>query len=90
MMEPRVQQHYTAYVAILNRNFTADLSFHNSPAFKKEAKGLQSMVSRIQIPPMLLQNNLVHLLSDPRALILCFYYLSGREDNEGIKSLKIF
>ena len=45
-MEPRVQQQYTAYVSIMNRNFTVDLSTHDNPAFKKEAKGVQKLVSR--------------------------------------------
>ncbi|CAK6975057.1 transmembrane protease serine 6 [Scomber scombrus] len=47
VLEPRVQQQYTAYVSILNRNFSADLSSHSSRAFKKEAKGVQSMVEKI-------------------------------------------
>ncbi|XP_026216677.1 transmembrane protease serine 6 isoform X2 [Anabas testudineus] len=47
VLEPRVQQQYTVYISILNRNFSADLSFHNSPAFKKEAKGVQNMVKKI-------------------------------------------
>lgn len=46
MLEPRVQQQYTAYVSIMNRNFTADLSSHDNLAFKKEAKGVQKLVSR--------------------------------------------
>ncbi|XP_029014391.1 transmembrane protease serine 6 isoform X2 [Betta splendens] len=46
-LEPRVQQQYTAYVSILNRNISAELLLHNSPAFKKEAKGVQRMVERI-------------------------------------------
>ena len=46
LLEPRVQQQYTAYLSILNRNFSADLSSHNSPAFKKEAKGVENMVSK--------------------------------------------
>ncbi len=46
VLEPRVQQQYMAYLSILNRNFSADLSSHDSPAFKKEAKGVQNMVSR--------------------------------------------
>ncbi|KAG7222512.1 hypothetical protein INR49_004586 [Caranx melampygus] len=47
VLEPRVQQQYTAYVTILNRNFSADLSSHHSPAFNKEAKGVQAMVEKI-------------------------------------------
>ncbi|XP_042247684.1 transmembrane protease serine 6 [Thunnus maccoyii] len=47
VLEPRVQQQYTAYLSILNRNFSADLSSHRSHAFKKEAKGVQSMVEKI-------------------------------------------
>ncbi|XP_044197940.1 transmembrane protease serine 6 [Thunnus albacares] len=47
VLEPRVQQQYTAYLSILNRNFSADLSSHSSHAFKKEAKGVQSMVEKI-------------------------------------------
>lgn len=46
VLEPRVQQQYTAYVSIMNRNFTADLSSHDNAAFKKEAKGVQKLVSR--------------------------------------------
>lgn len=47
VLEPRVQQQYTAYITILNRNFSADLSSHHSPAFKKEAKGVKAMVEKI-------------------------------------------
>ncbi|XP_022593937.1 transmembrane protease serine 6 isoform X1 [Seriola dumerili] len=47
VLEPRVQQQYTAHVTILNRNFSADLSSHNSPAFKKEARGVKAMVEKI-------------------------------------------
>ncbi|XP_045902172.1 transmembrane protease serine 6 isoform X2 [Micropterus dolomieu] len=32
---------------VLPRNFSADLSSHSSPAFKKEAKGVQNMVEKI-------------------------------------------
>ncbi|XP_041641491.1 transmembrane protease serine 6 isoform X2 [Cheilinus undulatus] len=46
-LEPRVQQQYTAYISILNRNFTTDLSSHSSPAFKKEAEAVQKMVEKI-------------------------------------------
>ncbi|XP_039859869.1 transmembrane protease serine 6 [Simochromis diagramma] len=47
VLEARVQQQYTAYLSILNRNFSTDLSSHNSPVFKKEAKGVESMVENI-------------------------------------------
>lgn len=47
VLEPRVQQQYIVYLSILNRNFSAELSSHTSPAFKREAKGVQSMVSWI-------------------------------------------
>ncbi|KAM4584648.1 transmembrane protease serine 6 [Odontesthes bonariensis] len=47
VFEPRVHQQYTAYLTILNRDFSADMSSHNSPVFKKEAKGVQNMVKKI-------------------------------------------
>lgn len=46
VLEHRVQQQYTAYLSILNWNFSADLSSHSNLAFKKEAKGVQNLVSR--------------------------------------------
>ncbi|KAM4594240.1 transmembrane protease serine 6 [Fundulus diaphanus] len=46
-LEPRVQQQYTAYLTILNRNFSTDLSFHNSPTFKNEAKHVQNTLKKI-------------------------------------------
>uniref|UniRef100_A0A672ZIT4 CUB domain-containing protein n=1 Tax=Sphaeramia orbicularis TaxID=375764 RepID=A0A672ZIT4_9TELE len=46
-LEPRIQQQYTAYMSILNRNFSTDLSSHTSRAFRKEAKGVQDMVKVI-------------------------------------------
>lgn len=45
VLESRVQQQYIICLSILNRNFSADLSSHTSPAFKREAKGVQNMVS---------------------------------------------
>ncbi|KAF7217805.1 transmembrane protease serine 6 [Nothobranchius furzeri] len=45
MLEPRVQQQYTAYITILNRNFSAELSSHNSPAFRTEAKRVQNTIN---------------------------------------------
>ncbi|XP_053275740.1 transmembrane protease serine 6 [Pleuronectes platessa] len=45
--EPRVQQQYAAYMSILNRNFTADLSSPSSPAFWNEAVGVKTMVAKI-------------------------------------------
>ncbi|XP_060922999.1 transmembrane protease serine 6 [Limanda limanda] len=45
--EPRVRQQYAAYMSILNRNFSADLSSHGSPVFQDEAVGVKTMVSRI-------------------------------------------
>lgn len=47
VLESRVQQQYIICLSILNRNFSADLSSHTSPAFKREAKGVQNMVSCI-------------------------------------------
>ncbi|XP_069023724.1 transmembrane protease serine 6 [Embiotoca jacksoni] len=47
VLEPRVQQQYTAYISILNRNFSADLSSHNGSAFKKEARRVQNTVKKI-------------------------------------------
>lgn len=47
LLEPRVQQQYIVYLSILNRNFSADLSSHTSLTFKREAKGVQNMVSWI-------------------------------------------
>ncbi|XP_070684275.1 transmembrane protease serine 6 [Pempheris klunzingeri] len=47
VLEPPVQQQYLAHLSILNRNFSADLSHHNSRAFRKEAKGVQHMVEKI-------------------------------------------
>ncbi|XP_072240749.1 transmembrane protease serine 6 [Leuresthes tenuis] len=47
VFEPRVHQQYTAYLTILNRDFSADMSSHNSPVFKKEAMGVQNMVKKI-------------------------------------------
>ncbi|XP_034448991.1 transmembrane protease serine 6 [Hippoglossus hippoglossus] len=46
-LEPRVQQQYAAYMSILNRNFSADLSSHSSPVFQKEAGGVKTMVAKI-------------------------------------------
>uniref|UniRef100_A0A3P8SJZ1 Transmembrane serine protease 6 n=1 Tax=Amphiprion percula TaxID=161767 RepID=A0A3P8SJZ1_AMPPE len=47
VLEARVEQQYTAYLSIINRNFSAHLSSHNSPAFKKEAKGVENVVQKI-------------------------------------------
>ncbi|CAJ1053336.1 transmembrane protease serine 6 [Xyrichtys novacula] len=47
VLESRVQQQYTAFLSIINRNFSADLSLHSSPAFKREAKGVQKMIETI-------------------------------------------
>ncbi|XP_034043609.1 transmembrane protease serine 6 [Thalassophryne amazonica] len=47
VLEPRVQQQYTAYVSILNRNFSADLSSTSSLMFRQEAKAIQSMVEKV-------------------------------------------
>ncbi|KAG7486041.1 transmembrane protease serine 6 [Solea senegalensis] len=47
VLEPRVQQHYAAYVSILNRKFSSDLSSRNSAAFKKEAAGVKMVVEEI-------------------------------------------
>lgn len=45
VLEHRVQQQFTAYLSILNRNFSADLSSHDNPVFKKEAKEVKILVS---------------------------------------------
>ncbi|AWP05217.1 hypothetical protein SMAX5B_011328 [Scophthalmus maximus] len=47
VLEPRVRQQYTAYMSILNRNFSAELSSLTSAAFEKEAKGVKIMVEKI-------------------------------------------
>ncbi|XP_074520453.1 transmembrane protease serine 6 [Halichoeres trimaculatus] len=47
VLEPRVQQQYTAYLSILNRTFSADLASHNSPAFKRETKAVQKTIEKI-------------------------------------------
>uniref|UniRef100_H3DNB5 Transmembrane serine protease 6 n=1 Tax=Tetraodon nigroviridis TaxID=99883 RepID=H3DNB5_TETNG len=47
VLEPRVQQQYVVYLSILNRNFSADLSSHTSPTFKREARGVQSTVEKV-------------------------------------------
>ncbi|TNM85352.1 hypothetical protein fugu_007623 [Takifugu bimaculatus] len=47
VLESRVQQQYIVCLSILNRNFSADLSSHTSPAFKREAKGVQNMVEKV-------------------------------------------
>ncbi|PWA32570.1 hypothetical protein CCH79_00015075, partial [Gambusia affinis] len=46
-LEPRVQQQYTAYLTIVNRNFSADLACHNNPMFKTEAKCVQNTLKKI-------------------------------------------
>ncbi|KAJ3614836.1 hypothetical protein NHX12_018406 [Muraenolepis orangiensis] len=45
VLEPRVQQQYTAYFSILNRNLTAGLTSDLSPEFQRLAGCLQHMVS---------------------------------------------
>uniref|UniRef100_UPI003AAD8782 transmembrane protease serine 6 n=1 Tax=Centroberyx gerrardi TaxID=166262 RepID=UPI003AAD8782 len=47
VLEPRVQQQYTAYLSILNRNFSAGLSSHSSLVFRTEAKAVQNMVKKV-------------------------------------------
>ncbi|XP_032417691.1 transmembrane protease serine 6 isoform X2 [Xiphophorus hellerii] len=46
-LEPRVQQQYTAYLTIVNRNFSADLACHNNPVFKTEAKYVENTLKKI-------------------------------------------
>ncbi|XP_054897656.1 transmembrane protease serine 6 isoform X2 [Poeciliopsis prolifica] len=46
-LEPRVQQQYTAYLTIVNRNFSADLASHSNPTFKAEAKYVQNTLKKI-------------------------------------------
>lgn len=45
VQEPRVEQQYAAYMSILNRNFSADLSSPDSTLFKTEAEGIKTVVS---------------------------------------------
>ncbi|CAB1344413.1 unnamed protein product [Coregonus sp. 'balchen'] len=47
VLEPRIQQQYTARLSILNRNYSSGLSSHTSPAFTAQAKEVQDMVRRI-------------------------------------------
>ncbi|KAF7651877.1 hypothetical protein LDENG_00104210 [Lucifuga dentata] len=47
VLEPRVQQRYTAHLTVLNRAFSADLSSHAATAFRNEAAGIQSVVEKI-------------------------------------------
>lgn len=49
VLEPRVQQQYTAYLSIVNRNFSSDLASHSSPSFKRETKALQKTVRTVRI-----------------------------------------
>ncbi|XP_056264628.1 transmembrane protease serine 6 [Pseudoliparis swirei] len=49
VLEARVQQQYTAYLSILNRTFSADLSSASSTAFQEEAEGVQAMVTKIMM-----------------------------------------
>ncbi|XP_011476691.1 transmembrane protease serine 6 isoform X2 [Oryzias latipes] len=46
-LEPCVEQQYTGYLTILNKNFSTELSSHSSPVFKREAKGIQNTVKNI-------------------------------------------
>ncbi|XP_027871972.1 transmembrane protease serine 6 isoform X3 [Xiphophorus couchianus] len=46
-LEPRVQQQYTAYLTIVNRNFSADLACHSNPVFKTEAKYVENTLKKI-------------------------------------------
>ncbi|XP_037327817.2 transmembrane protease serine 6 [Pungitius pungitius] len=47
VVEPRLQRQYTAYLSILNKNFSADLSSHSSAAFRREAQEVQLMVKKM-------------------------------------------
>ncbi|XP_031419362.2 transmembrane protease serine 6 [Clupea harengus] len=47
VLEPRVEQQYTAHVRILNRNFSSALSSHGTREFQAEAKAVQAMVKRL-------------------------------------------
>ncbi|XP_061883388.1 transmembrane protease serine 6 [Entelurus aequoreus] len=47
VLEPRVLQRYAAYLTILDRNFSDELSSQSSPAFEEEAKGAQNIVEGI-------------------------------------------
>jgi len=45
VLEPRVQQQYTAYFSILNRELTASLTSDSSPEFRSQARHVQHLVS---------------------------------------------
>jgi hypothetical protein len=45
VLEPRVQQQYTAYFSILNRELTNDLTSDTSPEFRSQARHVQDLVS---------------------------------------------
>ncbi|KAK0133847.1 Transmembrane protease serine 6 [Merluccius polli] len=47
VLEPRVQQQYTAYFSILNRDLTAGLTSDTSPEFRSQARQVQDLVTRI-------------------------------------------
>ncbi|KAM6972405.1 transmembrane protease serine 6 [Aplochiton taeniatus] len=44
VLEPRVQKHFTASLTIVNRNFSAGLSSHTSPAFRAQANDVQDVI----------------------------------------------
>ncbi|XP_059902668.1 transmembrane protease serine 6 [Gadus macrocephalus] len=47
VLEPRVQQQYTAYFSILNRELTNDLTSDTSPEFRSQARHVQDLVEKI-------------------------------------------
>ncbi|XP_064179798.1 transmembrane protease serine 6 isoform X1 [Anguilla rostrata] len=47
VLEPRVQQQYSAMVTILNRNFSSPLASRSSLEFRAEARLLQDMVKKL-------------------------------------------
>nr|XP_015215094.1 PREDICTED: transmembrane protease serine 6 [Lepisosteus oculatus] len=47
LQEPRASHHYTAAIAILNRNFSSELARHSSAIFRAEAGGVQDMVEKL-------------------------------------------
>ncbi|XP_041959008.1 transmembrane protease serine 6 [Alosa sapidissima] len=47
VLEPRVEQQYTAHVHLLNRNFSRPLSSHGTREFLAEARAVQAMVKKL-------------------------------------------
>ncbi|XP_036401268.1 transmembrane protease serine 6 [Megalops cyprinoides] len=47
VLEPRVQQQYTAMITILNRNFSTQLSSRTSLEYRTEARSVQDMMKKL-------------------------------------------